>query len=222
LWTGLRQGELYNLEKKDVHLDEQVPWLRVRFGSEDGPVKQQRNGQTRVRDLFLFPIAADLRRACSTMPKSMRNSAGGLVFPNRFGARRYTGEPSWWPRIKKLAKLPKYFRWHDLRHTCASSLVAGWWGRPWRLEEVQVYMAHSDISVTQRYAVLAPSELKRAIKRTSGQIGVQLGYTELAKSLSHLRDLNSRPTVYEGVSLDRVRTREPCGKYRRNMPKWCL
>jgi len=27
-------------------------------------------------------------------------------------------------------------RWHDLRHTCASSLVSSAWGRPWRLEKV--------------------------------------------------------------------------------------
>jgi integrase len=46
-------------------------------------------------------------------------------------------------------------RWHDLRHTCASSLVAGWWGgRPWRLEEVREMLGHTSIKVTERYSPL--------------------------------------------------------------------
>ena len=49
-------------------------------------------------------------------------------------------------------------RFHDLRHTCASHLVMGTWGRRWSIEEVSKFLGHSDIQVTQRYAHLAASQ----------------------------------------------------------------
>jgi integrase len=51
-------------------------------------------------------------------------------------------------------------RFHDLRHTCASHLVSGTWGRAWRLEEVRDYLGHSNISVTQRYAHMSPHAMR--------------------------------------------------------------
>jgi len=75
LWTGVRQSEQWNLERADVHLAEQHPWMRIRFGSERGPVKEQR-GDQRARDVFLLPRAAELLRAwLEEMPKEMRKSS---------------------------------------------------------------------------------------------------------------------------------------------------
>jgi integrase len=51
------------------------------------------------------------------------------------------------------------FRQHDLRHTCASWLVMA--GVP--LPEVRDLLGHSSIKVTERYAHLAPENLRRAI-----------------------------------------------------------
>ena len=34
-------------------------------------------------------------------------------------------------------------RLYDLRHTCASSLAAGWWGRRWSLLEIKEALGHS-------------------------------------------------------------------------------
>jgi integrase len=48
----------------------------------------------------------------------------------------------------------RHVRWHDLRHTCATSLVQGWWGRTWTLQEVQVMLDHESITTTERYAHL--------------------------------------------------------------------
>jgi integrase len=61
----------------------------------------------------------------------------------------------------------RHVRWHDLRHTCASSLVAGWWGRRWTLQEVQAYLGHSSITMTERYAHLAESVVKDAARETA-------------------------------------------------------
>jgi hypothetical protein len=56
---------------------------------------------------------------------------------------------------------------HDLRHTCASHLVSGTWGRAWRLEEVRDYLGHSNISVTQRYAHMSPQAMRAAVASTA-------------------------------------------------------
>ena len=50
--------------------------------------------------------------------------------------------------------------------TCATSLVAGWWGRRWTLEEVCKLLGHSSITVTERYSHAANELLRRAAKES--------------------------------------------------------
>lgn len=52
-----------------------------------------------------------------------------------------------------------HLRVHDLRHTCASWLVQA--GVP--LLEVSKLLGHSTIEMTERYAHLAPENLKAAV-----------------------------------------------------------
>lgn len=52
-------------------------------------------------------------------------------------------------------------RWHDLRHTCASWLVQA--GVP--IYTVAEFLGHSSVTVTKRYAHLAPTHLQEAILR---------------------------------------------------------
>ena len=51
------------------------------------------------------------------------------------------------------------FRFHDLRHTCASWLVMG--GRS--LKEVQEIRGHREFAMTLRYAPLSPDQLRDAV-----------------------------------------------------------
>ena len=53
-------------------------------------------------------------------------------------------------------------RIYDLRHTCASSLAAGWWGRRWSLHEIMAALGHCTITITTRHAHLGATALRAA------------------------------------------------------------
>lgn len=178
--TGLRQGEQCNLELRDVHLDGPEPHVYVRYGS---PGKPPKSGKPRRVPLFGdgLEAARELVKIAGTKPNPC-----GLLFPSSTGGRRSVGKPlgrskrshdRWRDPFHlhlKAAGVDRHFRWHDLRHTCASSLVIGCWGRAWRLEEIQVLMGHSAITITQRYAHLGEDALKRAARETvSPQVQTQ-------------------------------------------------
>lgn len=57
----------------------------------------------------------------------------------------------------------KNFRWHDLRHTFCSRLAMA--NVP--LETIQVLAGHKTISITAKYAHLAPSTLHTAVELIS-------------------------------------------------------
>ena len=61
--------------------------------------------------------------------------------------------------VEAFGAVPRIGRepwWHLLRHTFASSLVSGWWGMRWSIEDVSKVLGHTDIRTTQIYAHLAP------------------------------------------------------------------
>lgn len=183
--TGLRQGEQFNLELRDLHVDDPEPRVVVRFGSKG---KAPKNGK--IRTVPLFGIALEAARAwLRLLPTFCPNNFARLVFPTMTGSRRQVGKPlgngAWVSDGKRTSTRPKSggvwvdrlsevlvlcgirrdCRWHDLRHTTASSLVGGFWGDPWTLEEVKDMLGHSSIIVTQRYAHLGETALKKAAKK---------------------------------------------------------
>lgn len=175
--TGLRQGEMWNLHLADLHTDGDTPHVFVRFGSKGKPPK---NGKTRRVPLFGDGMEA-ARRWLEILPTFAPANPERLVFPGPTGARRASGAPERSRKIDgkvrkvellgewlRAAGVTKHLRWHDLRHTCASSLVGGFWGRRWSLEETKEMLGHSSINVTQMYAHLGETTLQRAAKETNG------------------------------------------------------
>lgn len=167
--SGLREGEQWALELADVRLDDATlgPHVVVRYG---GPKRSPtKTGKLRIVPLFGLALAA-LRAWLDALPSFLRKPKNGksanphgLVFPLRGGGQRGRSKPPHgWRAWLAAAKLGRRVRWHDLRHTCASALVSGWWGPAWSLPGVRDLLGHTSITTTERYAHLAPSALRAA------------------------------------------------------------
>jgi site-specific recombinase XerD len=69
----------------------------------------------------------------------------------------------WFEKAVKKAELRPAFRYHDMRHTFCSRLVAA--GVP--LLDVQQLAGHKSYSTTLRYAHLSKDHRKRAVEKVS-------------------------------------------------------
>lgn len=151
--TGLRQAEQWWLRWEDVAGDRIV----VRRSTGGLPPKGGK-----PREVFLLPAA---RAALETAHRNQRE----FVWPARRGGRRAEGKPPrGWARWVKAAGITRNITWHDLRHTCATALLAGWWGRKWSLDEVCRLLGHSSVTVTERYARKLNETQALAVAATPG------------------------------------------------------
>lgn len=93
--------------------------------------------------------------------KSWREQTDGddLIFPNKNGARFDTIKNRW-AGVLKTANI-KNFRWHDLRHHFALSLVMA----DVDLNTVRELLGHADMTMTLRYAHLAPEHKANAVEK---------------------------------------------------------
>jgi integrase len=138
LHTGMRKGEILGLE-----------WERVDFSR--GVLRLELTKSGRRREV---PMNRAVYDALTALPGP---KAEGLVFTKRGGAA--------WGNIRtafegacREAKI-EGFRFHDLRHTCASWLVM----RGRSLKEVQEILGHREFAMTLRYAHLSPDRLRDAV-----------------------------------------------------------
>lgn len=161
IYAGLRAGEMWGLRWRDVILEDDRPRLVVRHSRDEAT----KSGKVREVPL-LAPALEALRRWRELAP----GVGSALVWPGQGGACHVDGYNAGWPRMMQLAKVARYVRWHDLRHTCASHLVQGTWGRVWTLEEVRDVLGHSSIRQTERYAHLCPGGIHAAARATSGEL----------------------------------------------------
>ncbi len=187
IFGGLRAGELWGLHWHDVHMDAADPYVMVRY-SYAGPTK---SGKPR-RVPLLPPAIVALRewRAIQRREQARAHSRKGvpiplrgLVWPGVDGSHHADGYDARWPEVREKLGFGRRVRLHDLRHTFASHLISGSWGRAWTLEEVQVVLGHAKRTTTERYAHLAPEARVRAEREARGawDFGHHSGTAETAK-----------------------------------------
>jgi integrase len=146
LHTGLRRGELFALEWRDIELERRS--LAVR-----GETSKSR----RTRHVPLNEVAY------KTLTEwKGRDSPEGLVFPGRHGERLDNTRKSF-ASLLKAADI-QAFRWHDMRHHFASKLVMAGVD----LTTVQELLGHQDPKVTLIYAHLSPEHKAAAVARLAG------------------------------------------------------
>jgi integrase len=137
LATGVRQGEMLRLEWKDIDFDKKTV---IAEGKDT-------TGRTTKQRMVHLPTPA-----ITALKKLRRDGIVGhkLVFLDG------NGEPAdksfltfHWNKVRIAAKLTN-FRWHDLRHSCASYLAQN--GAT--LLEIGSVLGHSSPSITAKYAHL--------------------------------------------------------------------
>ena len=158
----------YKKDKVDAVTGKTDTRIVVRYGTKTGP--------TKGRKLRTIPLPAPAVEAAlawlEALPEYATRNPLGLAFPGRLGAHRGDGPPKQWTTWLRTAGITRRVRWHDLRHTCGASLISGWWGRAWRLEEVRDYLGHTQTRMTERYAHLGATALREAAFGTPGLVPV--------------------------------------------------
>lgn len=141
--TGLRQGELFNLEWDMVDLEKCSLII-------SGEITK--NSSSRF-----IPLNDEAFEVLKHVNK--QSSKFGLVFSSK-NDKPFNSVKRAWSTLRKRANIQQ-FRWHDLRHHFASRLVMAGVD----LNTVRELLGHSDIKTTLRYAHLAPEHKVNAVQK---------------------------------------------------------
>jgi integrase len=146
LTTGARKGELLALRWRDIDTEKRLAYVRT-----------SKNGEARMLPL-VAPLLAEIERTRSRRPDdfvfaSDRRPGRAMRFERAF-------------RDACTAARIEDFRFHDLRHCCASYLAQG--GAS--LLEIADTLGHRQLSMVRRYAHLSVESKKRLADRVLGDI----------------------------------------------------
>ncbi len=146
LHTGMRKGEQYSLEWPEVHLQRK----RIKLN-------ETKNGSSRE-----IPLNKTALKAFQALYD--RRPHDGRVCQSKFGEDLNDSRKWFELAIEEAAKQRpnlKGFVWHCLRHTFISRLVM----KGVDLRTVQELAGHKTITMTARYAHLAPEHNQAAIEK---------------------------------------------------------
>jgi len=143
--TGARKGELTRLRWNDIDFDRRTAYVAT-----------TKNGQPKV-----LPLTGSVIKELQLFNKN-NNS---LIFASKVKKEVAYCFTKPWKKALKDAEI-KDFRFHDLRHSCASYLAQS--GAS--LLEIADVLGHKQISVTKRYAHLCIEHKSSLINRVMGGI----------------------------------------------------
>jgi integrase len=148
LTTGARRGEL-----------EALTWGDIDLGRAEASIAQTKNNDRKV--LPLVPaVVEELKRLQPAKAK-----ASEIVFKSRRRSELpFNFDPAW-DKAKRASGV-RNFRFHDLRHSCASYLAQS--GAP--LLQIAEVLGHRQLSVTRRYSHLTTSHKAELVGRVLGSI----------------------------------------------------
>ena len=154
LETGLRKSDLLNLE-----------WAQVDLGGGFIRVMMKKTKKWAV-----VPISQLCREALDECRR--RSVVSRYVFVNDEGQRvPDIALRRAFLRAKRIAKLTRRFRYHDLRHTAASTLAS----MGVSMQVIQKILGHTSIKMTERYVRVndaAVAEARRALDIHNHRLGL--------------------------------------------------
>jgi integrase len=145
--TGLRRGELLTLTWDSLKLNADIPQLLVKS-------EYSKTGKSRTVPLNHKALGALLRWQQQNDGKSQ------WVFPNPETGKPYNNVRKPWAKLLKISAIEE-FRWHDMRHDCASQLAM----KNVDILTISKILGHATVIMTQRYADLAPKTLAEAMAK---------------------------------------------------------
>jgi site-specific recombinase XerD len=150
-------------EKSPEHVAEFIFALNtgLRLSSQYGASYEMMDWARKVLDIprtkndeaAHVPLNNDVLAAIRSLP-SWRERKGPIFRNQRHPEKAVLSNDHWFKPALKAAGI-RDFRWHDLRHTFASWLIQD--GVP--LERVAKLLGHKSLTMTMRYAHLAPNQL---------------------------------------------------------------
>lgn len=146
LSTGARLSELLTLTWPQIDLDRGV-----------ATVTETKNGESRT--LVLVDV---IRAALAQIPKAQRT---GLLFPSARDSSKPRAFRHDWNAAIALAGLEN-FRFHDLRHSCASYLAMSGASAL----EIADVLGHKTLAMVKRYSHLSASHKASLLERVTGAL----------------------------------------------------
>jgi integrase len=149
LTTGARKGEILGLHWKDIDLD-----------SCRAVLHNTKNNERRTLTL-VGQVVDELR-----MLQKIRRIDDDLIFTNlRAGTANSSYFEKAWQKARGKAEL-KDFRFHDLRHTCASNLAMN--GAT--TAELAAVLGHKTLEMVKRYSHLSDEHVRGVVERTAMKV----------------------------------------------------
>jgi integrase len=186
---GFRRSEVLGLKWEVVDFQHKTITVRrsvIREGSKSVE-KETVKKQASYRTMPLIPVMEKYLTALREQQAKDKALCGGSYLDSGYICRRTDGsllEPNnvtfRFRTIVKQAiadkRLEKYIRFHDLRHSAASTLV----NNGCTLKQVQAWLGHANIRSTERYAHLEYSALVEAGNIVNGVFDKAAGKPESA------------------------------------------
>lgn len=162
-YLGLRKGEIAELKWSDIDLENGIVHItRSRVGCEDGVIVKSTKSDAGIRDIPLNQTTLaifknEYARYLENTRKIGFVDSGYIIHQDNGEPFVPSSIPQKWKRFCEQHKLRK-IRFHDLRHTCATILIASGVD----VKTVQTWLGHSDIQVTLNIYAHCLASMKKA------------------------------------------------------------